>query len=87
MTKEARGNELCLLVQQVCTANDETLDNFTPMPLNIAKDQSVFKALESDGLVLGEWITVPDPFEEEWPFERRHPGALCPPETDELEPW
>ncbi len=87
MTKEARGSEVCILVQQVRTANLETLNNFTPISLNTAKDQSVYKALEGDGLVLGEWITVPDPFEEEWPFERRHPGAPYPPETDDLEPW
>ena len=78
---------MCILDQQVCTANDETLSNSTPIPFNIAEDQSVFNVLESDGLRLGEWITVPDPFEEKWPFERRYPGAPYPPETDDLEPW
>lgn len=76
---------MCILIQQVRTTNDETLD--TSIPLNTADDQSVFKALERDGLKLSEWVTVPDPFEEEWPFERRHPGALYPPETSNLEDW
>jgi hypothetical protein len=70
----------------IAIAKDETLENFTPIPFNVAEDQSIVDALESDGLKLGEWVTVPDPFQEDWPFERRYPGAPCPPEIDEADP-
>jgi len=80
MTKTARGNTVCMLVRRMnFNAKDETWENFTPI-LQKPGDEEIFDALESDGLKLGEWVTVPDPFESEWPFRRRYLGASCPPE-------
>lgn len=36
--------------------------------------------LAKDGLVLGVWVTVPDPWQDKWPFARRHPGRRPAPE-------
>jgi hypothetical protein len=81
MTKEARGKTVCVLVWRVdFNAKDETWENFTPLPQKSPNDDKIINALESDGLKLGEWVTVPDPFEDEFPFSRRYPGARCPPE-------
>ena len=86
-TKGVRGRDVSVFIQQVYNVDGETLDNFTPIPLDTVEDQKVFEALEKDGLKLGEWITVPDPFEEEWPYERRYPGVPFPPDIQELPPW
>ena len=81
MTKEARGKSVCILVRRVhFNAENETWNEFIPIPRKSPKDEEIFNALENDGLKLGEWITVPDPFEDDWPFTKRHPGARCPPE-------
>jgi hypothetical protein len=81
MTKEARGKTVCLLVRRVeSNVKTETWENFTPIPQQSPEDDKIFHALESDGLKLGEWVTVPDPFESDWPFAKRYPGARCPPE-------
>ena len=82
MTKEARGESICLLVRRVDfnVQNETWNNNFTPLPHKPANDDNISNALESDGLKLGEWVTVPDPFEDEWPFSKRYPGARCPPE-------
>jgi hypothetical protein len=81
MTKEARGITACILVRRVnFNAKNETWDNFTPIPMKSPNDDKILNALESDGLKLGEWVTVPDPFEKDWPFEKRYPGARYPPE-------
>jgi hypothetical protein len=80
MTKEARGKSTCILVRRVDGDAKETWDDFTPIQQKLPNDEEIFKALEADGLKLGEWITVPDPFEHQWPFARRYPGARCPPE-------
>ncbi len=80
MTPEKRGQSICILVRRAHFVKNETWDNFTPIPMKPAKDEDVFKWLANDGLKLGEWITVPDPFQDEWPFERRHPGATFPPD-------
>ncbi len=80
MTKEARGKGLCLLVRRVdFNVKDETWESFTPLPHKPVKDDKISDPLEKDGLKLGEWITVPDPFEDEWPFWKRYPGARYPP--------
>ena len=44
------------------------------------KDEKMVEALADDGLKVGEWVTVPDPFEDKWPFAKRYPGARCPPD-------
>jgi len=80
-TKEVYGTTICLLVRRVnFKVKDETWNNFTPMAHKPDTDDKISNALEKDGLKLGEWVTVPDPFEDEWPFEKRHPVALYPPE-------
>ena len=79
MTKEARGTTVCILVQVEVHVKDETWDEFTEIPPK-SNDDEVFTALEKDGLKLGKWVTVPDPYQEDWPFYKRHPGARCPPE-------
>jgi len=79
MTKEARGKSACILVRLTENVVDEAWDNFTTIPAK-SKDDEIFSAFESDGLKLGEWVTVPDPFGAEWPFYRRYPGVRCPPE-------
>jgi len=80
MTRQERGKSVCLLVRRVnFNAKNETWNNFTPMPKK-SQDDDFFNILGSDGLKLGEWITVPDPFEKDWPFAKRYPGARCPPE-------
>ena len=78
MTKKARGKTVCILVQVQEDVN-ETWDNFTPIPPK-SKDEEIYTAFESDGLQLGEWVTVPDPYGADWPFYKRYPGARCPPE-------
>ena len=81
MTKVARGNLECILVRRVdFDAKNESWDNFTLIPQKFPQDQELFNTLKNDGLQLGEWVTVPDPFDNDWPFERRYPGARCPPE-------
>jgi len=81
MTKEARGKTVCILVRKVnFNAKNETWENFTPILQKSPNDEKILNALESDGLELGEWVTVPDPFESAWPFAKRYPGARCPPE-------
>jgi len=80
MSKEAHGESICLLVRRVdFEVKNETWENFTSLPHKPAKDDKISNALEKDGLKLGEWVTVPDPFEDEWPFSKRYPGACCPP--------
>jgi len=76
MTKEARGKTVCILVQVEVDVKYESWDEFTEIPPK-SNDDEVFTALEKDGLKLGEWVTVPDPYQ---PFYKRHPGARCPPE-------
>ncbi len=81
MTKEDRGKPVCLLVRRVnLNTKNETWNNFTPVPKKSPEDDDIFNTLGNDGLKLGEWITVPDPFEKDWPFAKRYPGARCPPE-------
>lgn len=87
MTKESRGGDVCILVLHACNTDGESLDSFTQISSNTVEDRKIFDALEGDGLKLGEWITIPDPYQEDWPFHKRYPGVPCPPETDELEPW
>ena len=79
MTKEARGKTVCILVQVEVDVKDESWDEFTEIPPK-SNDDEVFTAFEKDGLKFGEWVTVPDPYQEDWPFYKRHPGARCPPE-------
>ncbi len=81
MTNKARGKTVCILIRRVnFNAKNETWENFTPIPQRSPNDEKIFNALESDGLKLGEWVTVPDPFESDWPFTKRYPGSRCPPE-------
>ncbi len=83
MTKAERGNVECILVRRIdFNAKNESWDNFTPISQKFPSDQELFKTLEYDGLELGEWVTIPDPFENDWPFEKRYPGARYPPELD-----
>jgi len=80
MTKTARGDTVCILIRRInFNAKNETWENFTPIQQK-PNDEKIFNAMESDGLKLGEWVTVPDPFESDWPFAKRYPGARCPPE-------
>jgi len=44
------------------------------------EDKELREMLAADGLEVGEWITIPDPWGVEWPFARRHPGKRCPPD-------
>ena len=79
MTTETRGNSLCILVRHVRLVNDENVKEFEPIPMNLA-DEKIIESLAKDGLKLGEWVTIPDPFEDEWPFAKRYPGKKCPPD-------
>ena len=49
------------------------------------QDREIFERCKADGLHLGEWITVPDPWESDWPFAKRHPGKRCPPDLKLVE--
>lgn len=42
------------------------------------RDRVLSDNLVADGLALGPWITIADPGEVEWPFEKRHPGQSFP---------
>jgi hypothetical protein len=44
------------------------------------KDEELLKQLQADGLIVEDWVTVPDPWEQEWPFALRYPGQRCPPD-------
>ena len=61
-------------------AKNESWDDFTPIPQKFPRDQELWDELNNDGLKLGEWVTVPDPFENDWPFDKRYPGARYPPD-------
>jgi hypothetical protein len=83
MSKVARGNVQCILVRRIdFNAKNESWDDFTQIPQKFPRDQQLFDQLNDDGLKLGEWVTVPDPFDNDWPFEKRYPGARYPPELD-----
>ena len=75
MTKESSGETVCILVQVEVDVKYESWDEFTKIPPK-SNDDKVFTAFEKDGLKLGEWVTVPDPYEEDWPFYKRHPDIF-----------
>jgi hypothetical protein len=55
----------------------ETLENFMPIVMT-KKDEKLREHLFQDGLKEElEWVTVPDPFETQWPFAKRFPGRRC----------
>jgi len=75
MTITARGNTVCILVRRFNrNAKNEIWENFTPIQQKSPNDDEIFNAMESDGLKLGEWVTVSDSFESDWPFAKRYPG-------------
>ena len=80
MTTETRGNSLCILVRHARLVKDENLKNFTSIPMSLPADEKIVELLAKDGLKLGEWVTIPDPFEDECPFVKRYPGKRCPPD-------
>lgn len=40
--------------------------------------------IREDGLITGDWITVADPWQDEWPFAKRHPRRTCPSDPEHL---
>ncbi|KAF9457633.1 hypothetical protein BDZ94DRAFT_1240602 [Collybia nuda] len=71
----AQEKLICLLTRRFQHVEDETWDKFKPIQMS-TEDVRFRKLLEDDGLVGElEWITVPDPFEEDWPFHKRYPGS------------
>jgi hypothetical protein len=73
ITPEKFGKSECFLVRRLHFSSKETWNSFTPLN---ARDEDIElrKRLADDGLVVDEWVTIPDPCEVEWPFARRHPG-------------
>jgi hypothetical protein len=58
----------------------ETLENFASIDMT-EDDKKLRELLRQDGLEEElQWLTVPDPFESEWPFAKRHPGKRCAPD-------
>ncbi len=80
MTTDKRGNPVCILVRRAHFTRNDTWGNFTEIPIKSPGDQDMVEWLKRDGLKLGDWVTIPDPFEDEWPFARRYPGSRCPPD-------
>jgi len=85
MTPEHPGKPVCILVRQVqFNIKNETWDTFSSIPEK--PHDGIVDWLERDGLKLGEWVTIPEPFEEVWPFRSRHLGKRCPPDPDADQP-
>ncbi|KAJ7802417.1 hypothetical protein B0H14DRAFT_2892274, partial [Mycena olivaceomarginata] len=72
-TPEEVGTDRCLLIGRIYRASTETwkkYDELEERPQDVARRE----AMVADGLELGQWLTVPDPWQDEWPFYVRHPG-------------
>lgn len=72
-TPEAVGTDRCLLIGRIYRASTETwkkYDELEQRPQDVAR----LEAMVADGLELDQWMTVPDPWQDEWPFYVRHPG-------------
>ena len=74
MSPDADGRGILLFAQAGENLPHETVDNFEPIPM-YDKARKVEEFLRKDGLTGPlEWVTVPDPYHEEFPFSRRFPG-------------
>ena len=78
-TPEKVGTDRCLLIGRIYRASTETWKKYEELeerPQDVARRE----AMVADGLELGQWLTVPDPWQDEWPFNVRHPGKRPAPE-------
>lgn len=81
ITPQKFGQSECVLVCRLNRNSKETWNKFQILEER-DKDIELRKKLALDGLEVGEWVTIPDPLEDEWPFARRHPGKRCPPDPE-----
>ncbi|KAE9408936.1 hypothetical protein BT96DRAFT_913621, partial [Gymnopus androsaceus JB14] len=81
MTPDNCGDSVCFLISRLYRTSTETWKKFDPLSMR-DEDKELFARCKEDGLLLGEWITIPDPWEDDWPFAKRYPGRRCPPDPD-----
>ncbi|KIK57847.1 hypothetical protein GYMLUDRAFT_246508 [Collybiopsis luxurians FD-317 M1] len=81
LTPENWGDSVCFLVSRLYRSSTDTWNNYKGLDMR-EQDHALFERVTHDGLALGEWITIADPWEDDWPFYKRHPGKRCPPDPD-----
>lgn len=81
MTPEDVGDSVCFIVSRLYRCKTETLYNYDKLQMR-DQDRQLHDELVQDGLLLGDWITIPDPWEDDWPFAKRHPNRRCPPDPE-----
>ncbi|KAF5350183.1 hypothetical protein D9757_013077 [Collybiopsis confluens] len=79
MTPDDVGGSVCFLMSRLNRTSKENWKKFEDLGMR-EEDMTLLTRCNEDGLKLeaGNWVTLADPWETEWPFYLRYPGRLCP---------
>ncbi|KAF5358843.1 hypothetical protein D9757_014246 [Collybiopsis confluens] len=79
MTPEDVGGSVCFLMSRLNRTSKGSWKNFGDLDMR-DEDVTLVTRCNEDGLriKIGDWMTVADPWEAEWPFYLRYPGQSCP---------